>query len=135
MGSFRHIAASALSFARAGRGERRARRETFLLDRIIRRPIVYTDDRGLRYVLYPNENAGAYIWRAETTSTTRCASASACSCPARQCLTSARTSACTHCSRVCRSTGWSVHAFEPETGNAGRLAVNIALTDSTTSRS
>ncbi|MGN6799132.1 MAG: FkbM family methyltransferase [Gaiellaceae bacterium] len=40
---------------------RRARLDTFLLDRVIRRPIVFTDDHGLRYVLYPGENAGVYI--------------------------------------------------------------------------
>ena len=54
MPSARHIAASSIAFVRAGRRERRARAETFLLDHILRRPIVYTgDERNLRYVLYP----------------------------------------------------------------------------------
>ena len=33
----------------------------FLLDRVLRRPVMYTDRRGLKYVLYPGENARVYF--------------------------------------------------------------------------
>jgi FkbM family methyltransferase len=33
----------------------------FVLDRVLRHPVVFTDRRSLRYVLYPGENAGAYF--------------------------------------------------------------------------
>ncbi len=39
----------------------RSRIETLLLERVLRRPFVYEDSRGLRYVLYPGENAAAYL--------------------------------------------------------------------------
>ena len=39
----------------------RSRLETLLLERVLRRPFVFEDARGLRYVLYPGENAAAYL--------------------------------------------------------------------------
>ena len=39
----------------------RAAFETLLLERVLRRPFVFEDSRGLRYVLYPGENARAYL--------------------------------------------------------------------------
>jgi FkbM family methyltransferase len=39
----------------------RSRIEALLLERVLRRPFVFEDGRGLRYVLYPGENARAYI--------------------------------------------------------------------------
>jgi len=39
----------------------RARIETLLLERVLRRPFVFEDRRGLRYVLQPGENAGVYL--------------------------------------------------------------------------
>ena len=39
----------------------RSRIETILLERVLRRPFVFEDARGLRYVLYPGENAAAYL--------------------------------------------------------------------------
>src|SRR5215210_7228240 len=39
----------------------RARVETLLLERVLKRPFVFEDARGLRYVLYPGENARAYL--------------------------------------------------------------------------
>lgn len=39
----------------------RSRVEALLLERVLRRPFVFEDARGLRYVLYPGENARAYI--------------------------------------------------------------------------
>lgn len=33
----------------------------FLLDRVVRKPVTFTDSRGLRYVLYPGENAQVYF--------------------------------------------------------------------------
>ena len=39
----------------------RSRVETLLLERVLRRPFVFEDARGLRYVLYPGENAAAYL--------------------------------------------------------------------------
>lgn len=35
--------------------------QTLLLERVVRRPFVFEDARGLRYVLYPGENAGVYL--------------------------------------------------------------------------
>lgn len=40
---------------------RRAELESFLLERIVRRPLLYEDARGLRYILRPGENAGVYL--------------------------------------------------------------------------
>src|SRR5258708_35872618 len=37
------------------------RARAFLLDRVVRRPMVFTDRRGLSYVLYPGENARVYF--------------------------------------------------------------------------
>lgn len=44
-------------------GDRRARvdLEAYVLDEVLRRPIVFEDARGLRYVLRPGENARAYL--------------------------------------------------------------------------
>jgi FkbM family methyltransferase len=39
----------------------RGRARGFLLDRVLRRPVVFTDRRGLSYVLYPGENARVYF--------------------------------------------------------------------------
>lgn len=39
----------------------RSRIESLLLERVLRRPFVFEDARGLRYVLYPGENAAAYL--------------------------------------------------------------------------
>ena len=39
----------------------RAELEAYLLDQVVRRPIVYEDSRGLRYVLRPGENARAFL--------------------------------------------------------------------------
>jgi FkbM family methyltransferase len=39
----------------------RSRLETLLLERVLKRPFVFEDRRGLRYVLYPGENAQAYL--------------------------------------------------------------------------
>jgi FkbM family methyltransferase len=109
---------------------RRAELESFVLDHVVRRPIVFEDGRGLRYVLHPDENARAYLEHdgnyevAETR----------------------------FCERVVRA-GWTVfdvgahigiytlllaqlvgeegrvHAFEPEPENLGRLRANLALND------
>lgn len=39
----------------------RARARGFLLDRVKRRPVVFTDRRGLSFVLFPGENARVYF--------------------------------------------------------------------------
>jgi FkbM family methyltransferase len=39
----------------------RSRIEKLLLERVLRRPFVFEDGRGLRYLLYPGENAGVYL--------------------------------------------------------------------------
>jgi FkbM family methyltransferase len=63
----RRLAAKANSFVResartlTNSSVRKAWFESLVLERVVRRPIVYTDDRGLRYVLYPGENARAYL--------------------------------------------------------------------------
>lgn len=41
--------------------KRRAELEAFLLDRIVQRPLLFEDGRGLRYVLRPGENAAVYL--------------------------------------------------------------------------
>jgi FkbM family methyltransferase len=38
-----------------------ARARGFVLDRLLRRPVLYTDRRGLRYELFPGENARVYF--------------------------------------------------------------------------
>lgn len=45
---------------RALRGDR-AELEAYVLDEVVRRPIVYEDSRGLRYILRPGENARVYL--------------------------------------------------------------------------
>jgi hypothetical protein len=39
----------------------RAELEAYVLDHVLRRPIVFEDRRGLRYVLRPGENARVYL--------------------------------------------------------------------------
>jgi FkbM family methyltransferase len=114
---------------------RRADLESFVLDHVLRRPIVFEDGRGLRYVLHPDENARAYLEHdgnyevAETR----------------------------FCERILCE-GWTVfdvgahiglytllfaqrvgkeghvHAFEPEPENFGRLRANLALNNIETVR-
>ena len=130
MHSARQLAAAALRFARADHLGRRAVLETFLLDRVVRRPIVYTDDRGLRYILHPGENAGAYLAAGgnyELAEVRFC----------EQRLTEGGTvldvganiGLYTLLAGTIVGAAGHVHAFEPETRNAARLRENIALND------
>jgi FkbM family methyltransferase len=54
---------SARAIARTIRtpGSIRSKVEALLLDHLLRRPMLYEDSRGLRYLLYPGENALIYL--------------------------------------------------------------------------
>jgi FkbM family methyltransferase len=124
----RRAAAVLRDFARADSAGRRATLETLLLDRIIRRPIVFTDSRGLRYVLHPGENAGVYIAAGgnyEIAETRFCEEHL---CPGATVLDVGANIGlyALLCGRLAGPTGL-VHAFEPEALNASRLRENIAL--------
>jgi FkbM family methyltransferase len=128
MRSLRHIAGSTLAFARSGRRGRRASAETFLLDRVIRRPIVYTDDLGLRYVLYPNENAGIYISHGGNYEIDEVRFCEGLLEPGQTVLDVGGNIGlyALLAARLVGPTG-RVHTFEPEVQNAGRLRTNLAL--------
>jgi FkbM family methyltransferase len=49
------------SLSRRSDRTRQAELEAFLLDRVVQRPLLFEDGRGLRYVLRPHENAAAYL--------------------------------------------------------------------------
>lgn len=128
MNDLRRLAASTVSFVRAGRHGRRARADTFLLDRVIRRPVVFTDDRGLSYVLYPNENAGVYLSSGGNYELDEVRFCERTIEPGNMVL-DVGANIGLYALLAGRLVGPSgrVHAFEPEAGNAARLAVNIAL--------
>jgi FkbM family methyltransferase len=130
MSNVRHLVASTIAFARAGRSGRRAGIETFLLDRVIRRPIVFTDDRGLRYVLYPNENAGVYISSGgnyEIDEVRFCER----TIERGNTVLDVGANIGLYSLLAARLVGAAgrVHAFEAESGNAARLTANLALND------
>ena len=108
----------------------RSRLDSLLLERVLKRPFVFEDRRGLRYVLYPNENAQAYLDNGGNYE-----------------LAETR-----YCERVLRpgdvavdvganiglytllfsqlvGPRGQVHAFEPAPANARRLRVNLLLND------
>lgn len=110
----------------------RAALEAFVLERVLRRPVVYDDRHGLRYVLRPRENAAAYF-------------------RARGNYEIAETEHCAHYlrpgmvafdvgahiglytllfARIVGNDG-AVHAFEADLENARRLRVNVLLNDLT----
>src|SRR3954447_15849845 len=55
--------AAAYSAARSSSSMPRAigRARGFVLDRVLRRPVLFTDRRGLSYMLFPGENARVYF--------------------------------------------------------------------------
>lgn len=124
----RPLARGIVDFVRAGRAGRRARLETFVLDHVVRRPIVFTDDRGLRYVLEPGENAGVYITSGgnyESSEVRFC----------ERTLTAGGTMLdvggniglyALLGAKLVGPTG-RIHSFEPEPRNAARLRANVAL--------
>jgi len=128
MRSARHLASRLAAFARSDRATKRAAVETLLLDRVIRRPIVYTDADGLRYVLYPGENAGAYLANrgnyevAEVRFCTRTLAPG-------QTVVDVGANIGLYTLLAAKSVGpdGNVHAFEPEPENARRIRVNLAL--------
>ena len=128
MASLRHIGGTLRAFVRADRRTRRAHLETLVLDRVVRRPIVYTDDRGLHYVLYPGENAGVYIRSGGNYEASE----------ERFCETHLGAGDtmvdvggniglyALLAAKLVGDTG-TVHSFEPEPRNAARLRANLAL--------
>jgi len=108
----------------------RARLEALLLDRVLRRPIVYEDERGFRYVLYPGENARAYL---ENRGNYEVGETDLCERLVRRRMTTFDVGANIGLysllfSRLVGSAG-TVHAFEAEPRNFERLRVNLALND------
>lgn len=106
----------------------RARIETVLLERVLRRPFVFEDSRGLRYVLYPGENAAAYLdnrGNYEIAETRFC----------EQLLepgdvavdVGANIGLYTLLFSKLVGAGGRVHSFEPAPENARRLRVNLLL--------
>lgn len=111
-----------------GARARRGQLEALLLDRVLRRPIVYQDMRGLRYVLYPGENAGVYLEHGgnyEVAETAFCEDVLAPGMTAFD--VGANMGLYTLLmAKLVGQTG-IVHSFEPEPDNFGRLGVNVAL--------
>ena len=108
----------------------RSRIEAFLLERVLRRPFVLRDRRGLQYILYPGENAQAYLasrGNYEVAETLFCERA----------LRSGDVAVDVGAniglytllfSRLVGPAG-CVHAFEPAPDNARRLRVNLLLNE------
>ena len=115
-------------FLGAPDGERRAELESFLLDRLVRRPIVFEDDRGLRYVLEPGENAGAFL---RAGGNYEVAETRFCERVVRPGTTAFDVGAHIglYSLLLARLVGTEgrVHAFEPEPRNHERLIANLAL--------
>ena len=108
----------------------RARVETLLLERVLKRPFVFEDARGLRYVLYPGENARAYLdnrGNYEVAETLFCESVLR---PGDVAVDiGANIGLYTLLfSRLVGEEG-RVYAFEPAAENARRLRVNLLLND------
>lgn len=113
---------------RADRHYRRALLENALLDHVVRRPIVYTDRYGLRYVLHPGENAGVYIaarGNYELAETRFCERVVA---PGATVLDVGGNIGlyALQFAQLAGPTG-RVHSFEPERRNAARIRENLAL--------
>jgi FkbM family methyltransferase len=106
----------------------RSRIETLLLERVLRRPFVFEDDRGLKYVLYPGENARAYIANRgnyELGETRFCERVLR----AGDVAVDVGANIGLYTLLFSRLVGpeGRVHAFEPAPGNARRLRVNLLL--------
>lgn len=106
----------------------RARIDAILLERILRRPFVYEDSHGLRYVLYPGENARIYLDNGgnyEVAETRLCERVLASGDVAVD--VGANIGLYTlQFSRLVGEQG-RVHAFEPAPENARRLRINVLL--------
>jgi FkbM family methyltransferase len=115
-------------FLGAPDGAPRAELESFLLDRLVRRPIVFEDGRGLRYVLEPGENAGAFL---RAGGNYEVAETRFCEQVVRPGATAFDVGAHIglYTLLLARLVGpeGRVHAFEPEPRNHGRLLANLAL--------
>lgn len=101
-----------------------------LLDRVLRRPIVYTDDRKLRYILFPGENARVYLEHGgnyEVGETTYCERTIE---PGWTVVdVGANIGLYTLLFAQLAGPDGQVHAFEPEPENHRRLLVNLALNE------
>ena len=106
----------------------RAELATLVLDDVLRLPLLYEDDRGLSYVLYPGENAGVYFEhggnyeQAETRFCERVVSAG-------DVVLDVGANIGLYtllCGRLVGDSG-RVWSFEPEPRNATRLRVNLLL--------
>jgi FkbM family methyltransferase len=108
----------------------RARIETLLLERVLRRPFVFEDSRGLRYVLYPGENAAAYLdnrGNYEIAETRLCERLLQ---PGDVAVdVGANIGLYTLLFSQLVGAEGRVHAFEPAPANARRLRVNLLLND------
>jgi len=109
---------------------RRIATEVLLLERVWRRPLVFEDARGLRYVLYPGENARVYLEHEgnyEVEETALCERVVEAGTVVFD--VGANIGLYTLLfSKLVGATGL-VHAFEPEPRNFRRLRVNLALND------
>ena len=108
----------------------RSRIEALLLERVLRRPFVFEDARGLRYVLYPGENARAYL---DNRGNYEVAETRFCESVLRPGDTAIDVGANIGLytllfSKLVGGSG-RVHAFEPAPANARRLRVNLLLNE------
>lgn len=114
---------------------RRAELESFVLDRVVRRPTVFEDGRGLRYVLHPGENARAYL---DADGNYEVAETRFCERIVREGWTvfdvGANIGVYTLLFTKLVGEHGQVHAFEPERENLRRLRANLALNDVDTVR-
>jgi FkbM family methyltransferase len=106
----------------------RAKVEALLLDHVLRRPILYEDSRRLRYLLYPGENAFAYL---SNRGNYEVGESRLCERLVREGMTGFDVGAniglySLLLARLVGRTG-VVHAFEPEPRNFERLKANLAL--------
>lgn len=108
----------------------RAEVDAFVLERLLRRPIVFEDRDGLRYILHPGENARAYLEAGGNYEVAETAFCRRYVGPGSVALdVGANIGLYTLLlSQLVGPTG-SVHAFEPEPRNVRRLRENIALNE------
>jgi FkbM family methyltransferase len=106
----------------------RADLEAYVLDEVLRRPLLFEDGRGLRYILFPGENARAYL---EHNGNYEVAETRFCENRLRPGMTGVDAGA--HIglytllfARLVGPAG-HVYAFEPAPANRRRLEENIAL--------
>jgi FkbM family methyltransferase len=102
--------------------------QVFALEHVLKLPVVYTDEQGLRYVLYPGQNSQAYIQQGgnyEVAETRFCLRRLA----SGMTVVDVGANIGLYTLLFAKLVGerGAVHAFEPEAKNHERLATNVLL--------